>query len=195
VDWSQVRPEWGLSRNAYFVIGRRRLTSGTSLDGRAFLHSYDYRIDPKRRLLENILTGPLVVGQWINMEHYFSTVDNQHYGSGSKVNHNVAGRFGVMTGNISDLRTGLPAQTVFKDGKPYHEPLRLITLIEAPFEHARQAVERVIAVKRLVRNGWIRLLITDPETHTVHLFEDGKWQPYRQLAAAEPVRPEETTRV
>jgi hypothetical protein len=116
MDWSQVRPEWGLSRNAYFVIGRRQLTQRLALDGRAFLHSYDYRIDPKRRLLETILTGPLVVGQWINMEHYFSTVDNATFGSGSKVNQNVAGRFGVMTGNLSDLRTGLPSQTVLKEG-------------------------------------------------------------------------------
>ena len=191
VDWLQVRPEWGLSRNAYFVIGSRKLTSQSLLDGRAFLHSYDYRIDPKHRLLENILTGPLVVGQWIDMEHYFSTVDNQHYGSGSKVTHNVAGRFGVMTGNISDLRTGLPAQTVLKDGKPYHEPVRLMALIEAPFEHAKQALERVFSVKRLVKNGWIRLLIIDPETLTVHLFEDGDWQVYRQLAADKPVRLEE----
>ncbi|MEZ5535277.1 MAG: DUF2309 domain-containing protein [Thiolinea sp.] len=187
VDWSQVRPEWGLSRNAYFIIGRRNLTSAASLDGRAFLHSYDYRVDPKRRLLENILTGPLVVGQWINMEHYFSTVDNERFGSGSKVNHNVAGRFGVMTGNISDLRTGLPAQTVLKDGKPYHEPVRLITLIEAPFEHAQQALERVISVRRLVKNAWIRLLVIDPETHTIHLFGDGSWQTYQQLPAPEPV--------
>ncbi len=187
VDWSQVRPEWGLSRNAYFVIGRRHLTSNALLDGRAFLHSYDYRIDPKLRLLENILTGPLVVGQWINMEHYFSTVDNDHYGSGSKVNHNIAGHFGVMTGNISDLRTGLPSQTVLKDGKPYHEPVRLMTLIEAPFEHAKKALESVISVKKLVVNGWIRLLIYDPETLTVYLFEDNKWQVYRQLNVEDPV--------
>jgi uncharacterized protein YbcC (UPF0753/DUF2309 family) len=91
MDWSQVRPEWGLSRNVYFVIGRRHLTKSAMLDGRAFLHSYDYRVDPKRRLLETILTGPLVVGQWINMEHYFSTVDNDCFGSGSKVNQTLPG--------------------------------------------------------------------------------------------------------
>nr|CAA6830909.1 MAG: Hypothetical transmembrane protein coupled to NADH-ubiquinone oxidoreductase chain 5 homolog [uncultured Thiotrichaceae bacterium] len=191
VDWSQVRPEWGLSRNAYFIIGTRNLTRQTSLNSRAFLHSYDYRVDPKRRLLENILTGPLVVGQWINMEHYFSTVDNQHYGSGSKVNHNVAGRFGVMTGNISDLRTGLPSQTVLKNGKPYHEPVRLMALIEAPFEHAKRAVEVVASVKRLVKNSWIRLLIFDPETHRVHLFENGDWQVYRQLNSNKTIDLEE----
>ena len=175
-DWSQARPEWGLSGNAYFVIGRRQLTQRVGLAGRAFLNSYDWRVDPKRRSLESILTGPLVVGQWINMEHYFSTVDNERYGSGNKAYHNVAGRFGVMTGNLSDLRTGLPAQTVLKEGHPYHEPLRLITLIEAPFEHARAAIEGVVTIKRLVQNGWIRMLVLDPETLAVHLYEHGTWQ-------------------
>ena len=176
MDWSQVRPEWGLSRNAYFIIGRRSLTRSKVLDGRAFLHSYDYRLDPKRRLLENILTGPLVVGHWINMEYYVSTVDNQRFGSGSKVYHNVAGRFGVMSGNLSDLRTGLPAQTVLDRGQPYHQPMRLITLIEAPFEHALKAVEGVVAVKRLVRNGWVRLVVIDPAESTLHLYDDGEWR-------------------
>lgn len=176
MDWSQVRPEWGLSRNAYFFIGRRNLTRHLKLDGRAFLHSYDYQIDSKQRLLETILTGPLVVAQWINMEHYFSTVDNESFGSGSKVYHNVAGRFGVMSGNISDLRTGLPSQTVMKDGKPYHEPMRLITVIESPLEHARRAINAVATVKNLIVNGWIRLLVIDPETATLNLYKDGEWQ-------------------
>ena len=191
MDWSQVRPEWGLSRNAYFVIGRRHLTAQAMLHGRAFLHSYDYRIDPKQRLLENILTGPLVVGQWINMEHYFSAVDNERFGSGSKVNHNVAGRFGVMTGNLSDLRTGLPSQTVLKNGLPYHEPLRLITVIEAPFEHAWKAIDGVVAVKTLVQNAWIRLLIVDPESGDVSLFEDGAWQS-SSLSSAAPFNAQES---
>lgn len=175
MDWSQVRPEWGLSRNVYFIIGQRDLTRNANLEGRSFLHSYDYREDPKRRLLENILGGPLVVGQWINMEHYFSTVDNERFGSGSKVYHNVAGRFGVMSGNLSDLRTGLPAQTVLKNGMPYHEPVRLITVIQAPFSHAHKAIESVGSVKRLVRNHWIRMLIIDPETNKVYRYEDGEW--------------------
>ena len=175
MDWSQVRPEWGLSGNAFFVIGRRELTRRLSLEGRAVLHSYDYRLDPRLRLLENILTGPLVVGQWINMEHYFSTVDNERFGSGSKVYHNVAGRFGVMTGNLSDLRTGLPSQTVLKEGLPYHQPLRLITLIEAPFDHASRALESVVTVKRLVYNGWIRLMVIDPETAQVFVYEQDRW--------------------
>ena len=189
LDWSQVRPEWGLSGNAYFLIGNRALTRQAKLNGRAFLHSYDYRLDKKGRLLENILTGPLVVGQWINMEHYFSTVDNERFGSGSKVYHNVAGRFGVMTGNLSDLRTGLPAQTVHERGAPYHQPLRLITVIEAPFKHACRAVEAVVSVKYLVRNGWIRLLVIDPESKSVFIYEDGDWHEQslaREIISAYP---------
>ena len=195
VDWSQVRPEWGLSRNTYFIIGRRHLTQKLKFDGRAFLHSYDWRIDPKRRLLESIITGPLVVGQWINMEHYFSAVDNEAYGSGSKVYHNVAGRFGVMTGNLGDLRTGLPAQTVLRDGRPYHDPIRLIAVIDAPVAHARAAVEGVVAVRRLVQNGWIRLLIVDTEGDLLSLYlEGGEWRDQRldtttiqSLATGEPI--------
>jgi uncharacterized protein YbcC (UPF0753/DUF2309 family) len=175
VDWSQARPEWGLSGNAYFIIGRRNLTRDFPLKGRAFLHSYDYRVDPRRRLLESILTGPLVVGQWINMEHYFSTVDNERFGSGSKVYHNVAGRFGVMTGNLSDLRTGLPSQTVLKQGRPWHQPIRLVTVIEAPFEHAWRSIEEVATIKHLVRNGWIRLMIIDPEKMVVSVYDNDEW--------------------
>ncbi len=193
MDWSQVRPEWGLSGNAYFIIGQRELTRQISLDGRAFLHSYDYRLDRKQRLLENILAGPLVVGQWINMEHYFSTVDNERFGSGSKVYHNVAGRFAVMTGNLSDLRTGLPSQTVLENGLPYHRPLRLITLIEAPFDHARRAVEKVASVKTLVRNGWIRLLVLDPDTATVWLYDDGEWHQRPPIAATGTTYLQEST--
>ncbi len=175
VDWSQARPEWGLSGNAYFIIGRRDLTRDFPLKGRAFLHSYDYRVDPRRRLLESILTGPLVVGQWINMEHYFSTVDNDRFGSGSKVYHNVAGRFGVMTGNLSDLRTGLPSQTVLKQGRPWHQPIRLVTVIEAPFDHAWRSIEEVATIKNLVRNGWIRLMIIDPEKKVVSIYDNDEW--------------------
>ena len=117
-DWSQVRPEWGLSGNAAFIIGRRALTRGINLDARAFLHSYDYREDLDGQLLEVVMTGPQIVGQWINMEHYFSAVDPEGYGSGSKIYHNVVGRFGIMSGPQSDLRTGLAWQTVMNGMRP-----------------------------------------------------------------------------
>jgi uncharacterized protein YbcC (UPF0753/DUF2309 family) len=169
-DWSQVRPEWGLSRNAAFIIGRRELTRSVVLDGRVFLHSYDYRHDPSGRLLEVVMTGPQTVGQWINMEHYFSTVDPEHYGSGSKIYHNVVGRFGIMSGPQSDLRTGLPWQTVMAGPSPYHEPMRLLTLIEAPRERIEQVVGRQTSLQRLYHNEWIRLIAIEPEQATFYRY-------------------------
>jgi uncharacterized protein YbcC (UPF0753/DUF2309 family) len=169
-DWSQVRPEWGLSGNAAFIIGRRSLTRGIDLDGRAFLHSYDYRGDPDGRLLEAIMTGPQVVGQWINMEHYFSTVDPEVYGSGSKIYHNVVGRLGIMSGPQSDLRTGLAWQTVMNQAGPYHEAMRLLTLIEA----SRQTIDRIIrnqrSLQRLYDNEWLRLIAIDPDERLCYVY-------------------------
>ena len=182
LDWTQVRPEWGLSKNAAFVIGRRALTRRLDLDGRSFLHSYDYRVDPKGRLLETILTGPLIVAQWINLEHFFSVVDNEAFGSGSKVYHNVVGRFGVVTGNLSDLRTGLPAQTMLRGHVPYHQPMRLVTVIEAPLALVEALLAKLYKPRELVHNGWIRLVVLDPETRQAQVYdpehgERDAWQP------------------
>ena len=129
----------GFVRQYGFHRRPRDLTKALDLDGRVFLHSYDYREDPTNRLLEVILTGPQVVAQWINMEHYFSTVDNEVYGSGSKIYHNVVGRIGIMSGPWSDLRLGFAWQTVMNGEVPYHEPMRLLTVIEAPRERSRNS--------------------------------------------------------
>lgn len=174
-DWSEVRPEWGLSGNYAFIIAGRHLTASVKLDGRTFLHSYDYRLDKKGFLLENILSGPAIVGQWINSEYYFSTVDNEVFGSGSKVYHNVFGNIGVMTGNFSDLRTGLPLQTVFKEGKPYHAPIRLILLIEAPIEFVKNVMSRLRKIRELMEFRWINALVYDPEKKTFYRYLKGQW--------------------
>ncbi len=108
------------------------MTEGENLDGRAFLHSYDWTTDAEGDALEAILTGPLVVTQWINSQYYFATVDNGVYGSGSKVTQNPVGNVGVVQGNGGDLMTGLPLQSLkIDDDQPYHQPLRLSTVIHA----------------------------------------------------------------
>jgi uncharacterized protein YbcC (UPF0753/DUF2309 family) len=169
-DWSQVRPEWGLSANAAFIIARRELTKGLDLGGRVFLHSYDYREDPTNRLLEVLLTAPQVVAQWINMEHYFSTTDNDVYGSGSKIYHNVVGRLGIMSGPWSDLRLGLARQTVMNGDVPYHEPMRLLTIIEAPRERIDKLIGRHEVLQHYYHNQWVHLVAFDPS--------DGIWYRY-----------------
>ena len=164
LDWSQVRPEWGLSRHTAFIVGQRSLTKGLNLEGRTFLHSYDHRQDPTGKYLEIIMTAPMIVANWINMEHYFSTVDPSVYGSGSKVYHNVVGRVGVMYGSQSDLCIGLPVQTVLDVETPYHEPMRLFVVIEAPMERISTIISRHDVLKQLVGNQWINLVALDPTT-------------------------------
>ncbi len=172
-DWSQVRPEWGLSANTAFIVGHRDLTCGMDLGGRVFLHSYDYREDPTGQLLSIVMTGPQVVAQWINMEHYFSTVDTEVYGSGSKIYHNVVGRFGVMSGPQSDLRTGLARQTVMNGDKPYHEPMRLLTLIEAPRERIDQIIRSHRLLQHLYDNEWVHLVVLDAADKAFYRYAPG----------------------
>lgn len=163
-DWSETRPEWGLAGNAAFIIGSRALTKDINLEGRVFLNSHDYRLDPTGALLEGIIMGPMVVGQWINAEHYFSATDTEVYGSGSKIYHNVVGRFGIMSGPQSDLRSGLAWQSMMNGELPYHEPLRLFVVIEAPRQRISEIIERKPELKQLCDNEWIHLMAIDHES-------------------------------
>lgn len=181
-DWSQVRPEWGLARNAAVVVGRRRMTRGVHLDGRVFLHSYDYTEDPTGKLLEIILTAPGQVMEWINLGYYFSTVDNETYGAGNKIYHNVVGHLGVMVGTQSDLRIGLPWQSVMvNDERPYHEPVRLLVVVEAPRDRVTGLIERHPLLQRWYDHGWVHLVLFDPE--------ERRWYRYRPTRQWDVVTP------
>ncbi|SNT15776.1 hypothetical protein SAMN06265795_11598 [Noviherbaspirillum humi] len=176
-DWAQTRPEWGLASNAAFIVAPRSRSAGIDLDGRAFLHDYDWRNDPDNSILELIMTAPMVVTHWINMQYYASTVDNLRYGSGNKVLHNVVGgRIGVFEGNGGDLRIGLPLQSLHDGERWQHTPLRLSVFIEAP----RAAIEAVIAkhelVRQLVEHGWLYLFRIDSETHAVEARSGAAWR-------------------
>jgi hypothetical protein len=169
-DWSEVRPEWGLAGNAAFIAAPRARTRDLDLGGRAFLHEYDSRLDPSLGVLELILTAPLVVASWINLQYYASTVNNDVFGSGDKTLHNVVGHLGVLEGNGGDLRAGLPRQSVSDGSQLAHRPLRLSAYIEAPTEAIDQVLARHAAVRQLVDNGWI---------HLFAIGEDGALRRYR----------------
>ncbi len=162
-DWAETRPEWGLARNAAFIIGPRTETSSINLDGRAFLHSYDWKKDRDGRSLTTILTAPMVVAQWINCQYLFSTLDNVTYGSGSKITHNVVGKIGIMQGNASDLMNGLPLQSVnINDHESYHEPMRLLTVVYSPKSMLNKIISTEDILQQLFGNGWVLLVCIDP---------------------------------
>jgi len=161
-DWAEVRPEWGLAGNALFIAAPRARTAGIALDGRAFLHNYDCSADHDHAVLELIMSAPMVVANWINMQYYASTIDNQRFGSGNKVTHDVVGIHGVLQGNGGDLQTGLPWQSVHDGTRFMHEPLRLNVLIEAPVEAIEAVIARNDTVRALVANSWVHLWAITP---------------------------------
>lgn len=177
-DWAQVRPEWGLARNASMIIGPRWLTKKIDLEGRAFLHSYNYWEDEKGSLLTEILTAPLIVAYWINMQYFFSTLDNVAYGAGSKITKNITGKIGVMQGNGSDFMNGLPLQSVYKsDQEPYHELLRLLAIVYAPQETVANIAFQTPILKKLFSNEWIKLVCMNPFNGKPYLVKkDLSWE-------------------
>ncbi|MEQ9465211.1 MAG: DUF2309 domain-containing protein [Haliea sp.] len=174
-DWAQTRPEWGLANNAAFIVAPRARTRGVDLQGRSFLHDYDYRKDRDGSLLELIMTAPMVVTHWINMQYYASTVDNQRYGSGNKTLHNVTGgRIGVFEGNGGDLRIGLPWQSLHDGERCLHTPLRLTVVIEAPREAIDSVIAKHVTVRQLLDNHWLYLARLDGER--MERYGNGSWQ-------------------
>jgi len=162
-DWAEVRPEWGLAGNAALIAAPRDRTQNMNLQGRTFLHSYDHRHDTEGKVLELIMTAPMVVANWINMQYYASTVDNRAYGSGNKLIHNVVGKFGILEGNGGDLKTGLPWQSLHDGSQLQHPPLRLTVFIEAPREKVQSVIRNHTLVSNLVSNGWIQLMILEDD--------------------------------
>ena len=185
-DWSQIRPEWGLAGCAAFIAAPRSRTLGRDLDGRAFLHAYDWRQDADFAVLAQIMTAPLVVASWITMQYYASTVDNRVFGSGDKVLHNVAGTLGVLEGNGGDLRVGLPWQSLHDGTRLIHEPMRLTAVIEAPFAAIDSVLTAHDMLRDLVNNAWVHLAAIDPEGRLHRRDpETGTWTPARTWTPGE----------
>ena len=155
----------------------RRRTRHADLGGRSFLHDYDWRLDTDLSVLTLIMTAPMVVTNWINLQYNASTVDNRRYGSGNKVLHNtVGGRIGVFEGNGGDLRIGLSMQSLHDGHTLRHRPLRLSVLIEAPRAGIDSIIDAHAVVHDLVANGWIHLLRIEPSTGDVERWTPDGWE-------------------
>jgi uncharacterized protein YbcC (UPF0753/DUF2309 family) len=182
-DLAQVRPEWGHATNAISIIGRRTSTRGLFLDRRAFLTSYDpMQDDAEYTILTRILRTVFPVCAGINLEYYFSYIDNPGWGCGTKLPHNIAALVGVMDGAASDLRTGLPWQMV-----EIHEPVRLLNIVESTPEAMLRILERQEDIGKLCRNNWVRLAVLHPATRELSVYQNGRFQKYSPEASSLPV--------
>ena len=170
-DWSQIRPEWGLAGCSTFVIAPRERSLGIDLEGKSFLHTYDWKKDSNFSVLEAIMTAPMVVTSWINLQYYASTVDNKNFGSGNKTLHNITAGLGVLEGYSGDLRVGLPWQSLHDGENFQHEPLKLNVIIEAPMSAINNVIQTHDSVRDLCDNGWLQLLIMDEVGEISHRYE------------------------
>ena len=173
VSLFEPRPELNHATNALCIVGRRNLTEHLFLDRRSFLNSYDYQIDPDGTYLKNILRAAAPVCGGINLEYYFSRVDNEKLGAGSKLPHNVMGLFGVANGIDGDLRPGLPSQMI-----EVHDPVRLLIIVEHFPDVVLNTVRASEATWEWFKNEWVNLVVIQPETHELFVLRKETFEPY-----------------
>jgi len=168
VHLGEPRPELGHATNAVAFVGHRQTTAGLFLDRRAFLVSYDHRADPEARVLAELLNAAVPICAGINLEYFFSRVDNEAYGCGTKLPLNVTGLIGVMAGTQSDLRTGLPWQMV-----EVHEAVRLLLVIENEPDVVLAAFRSNPMLNEFLENRWIRVAALNADTAEVRMYRGG----------------------
>ena len=176
VSLFEPRPELGHGTNTLCIVGKRNMTKGLFLDRRAFLNSYDYKTDLEGKLLAGLMRplGPVCGG--INLEYYFSRVDNYKLGAGTKLPHNVMGLFGVANSSDGDLRPGLPLQMI-----EVHDPVRLLVMVEHYPEVVLKTVQSDPAMYEWFINEWVHLAAIHPETNEIFYFKQGIFSPYKIL--------------
>jgi uncharacterized protein len=171
VSLFEPRPELNHATNALCIIGRRNLTKSLFLDRRSFLNSYDYILDSKGDYLLNILKAAAPVCGGINLEYYFSRVDNQKFGAGTKLPHNVMGLVGVANGIDGDLRPGLPSQMI-----EMHDPIRLLMIVEHFPDVVLTVLKSSPETIQWFTNEWINLVALHPETNEFWRFSKGLFE-------------------
>ena len=174
VSLFEPRPELGHGSNALCIVGRRDISKKLFLDRRAFLNSYDYSIDPDGTLLRNIIRpiGPVCGG--INLEYYFSRIDNQKLGAGTKLPHNVMGLIGVANSSDGDLRPGLPLQMI-----EVHDPVRLLVIVEHSPDIVLQVIQSAKEIYDWYAKEWIHLTVINPYDKQLYVFKNQEFKLYK----------------
>jgi len=172
----EPRPEYNHATNALCIVSRKSTIKGLFFDRRAFLNSYDYRKDPDGVSLTKILSAAIPVCGGINLEYYFSRMDPDKLGAGTKLPHNVMGLIGVANGADGDLRTGLPYQMV-----EIHDPIRLLMVVEQDPLVVAKVLESNPGIHEWVKNTWVHFVVIDPRTGELLRRVDEKFIPYVPL--------------
>jgi uncharacterized protein len=176
----EPRPEYNHATNALCIVSRKSTIKGLFFDRRAFLNSYDYQKDPEGVSLVKILSAAIPVCGGINLEYYFSRMDPDKLGAGTKLPHNVMGLIGVANGADGDLRTGLPYQMV-----EIHDPIRLLMVVEQVPSLVLQLIQANPAIAEWITNFWVHLVVIDPDSGKLLRLVDGKFISYEPLTTIE----------
>ncbi|MEK6736903.1 MAG: DUF2309 domain-containing protein [Pseudomonadota bacterium] len=176
VSLFEPRPELNHATNAICIVGRRELSKNIFLDRRAFMNSFDYRVDPEGKYLFNVMRPIAPVLGGINLEYFFSRMDNYRFGAGTKLPYNIMGLIGVANGSDGDLRTGLPSQMI-----EVHDPVRLLVIVEHFPDIVLKSINQEPATYEFYINEWVRIVAVHPETREIFLFKDGKFTTYKPL--------------
>lgn len=183
VSLFEPRPELGHGTNTLAIIGRREISKGLFLDRRAFLNSYDYTTDPDGTILTAVMRPIGLVCGGINLEYYFSRVDNIKMGAGTKLPHNVMGLFGVANSSDGDLRPGLPWQMI-----EVHDPVRLLVIVEQQPALVLKAIQSSAEVFEWYKNEWVHIVALHPEEKQFYYFEKGVFTKYEPITAAAEIK-------
>jgi len=176
VSLFEPRPELNHATNTLCIVGRRGLTKDLFLDRRAFMNSYDFSKDKEGKYLLNILKAAAPVCGGINLEYYFSRVDNNKLGAGTKLPHNVMGLIGVANGLDGDLRTGLPLQMI-----EVHDPIRLMIIVEQYPQIVLNTINSHAETLEWFKNEWVHLVVINPDDKSFYRFDNGKMLPLNLL--------------
>ncbi len=182
VSLFEPRPELGHGTNTLAIIGRRQTTKGLFLDRRAFLNSYDFSTDPDGAILTAVMRPIGLVCGGINLEYYFSRVDNIKMGAGTKLPHNVMGLFGVANSSDGDLRPGLPWQMI-----EVHDPIRLLVIVEHKPEIVLKAIQSSPDVFEWYKNEWVHIVALDPEEKQFYYFRNNVFEKYQPITHAKEI--------
>ncbi|HMK03971.1 MAG TPA: DUF2309 domain-containing protein [Ferruginibacter sp.] len=183
VSLFEPRPELGHGTNTLAIIGRRHITKGLFLDRRAFLNSYDHTTDEDGSVLSAVMKPIGLVCGGINLEYYFSRVDNIKMGAGTKLPHNVLGLFGVANSSDGDLRPGLPWQMI-----EVHDPVRLLVIVEQKPEVVLKAIQSSPEVFEWYKNEWVHIIALHPGEKQFYYFKDGAFAKYTPITGADAIK-------